>query len=585
MGLLFKISLRNLIRQKRRNILLGIAIAFGTMVLIIAHGFSHGISDNLFNKVIVYVSGHIGVVFTENGNMFKQVCHDGPAVKELVRKTVPDLVSLQEAIGVMSRAIGNGKSDNVIMVGMDLAQDAIDEKSVHEAEQNFKMIEGKFTDLSNTSIENPVILAKEKADYLNIKKGDILRVRYRTVAGQSQTARLTVAGVFMPANAFMAAPVFLEIANLKKLVGYGPYDIGQMYLTIKDPKKSAIRYADSLQKALKPATAVIQGTPDTFSGAGKVTIVGFKNDTVSQNLLKEKLPLEKGIAIGKETVIISDSLAKVLGKKSGDVLTVHYISKYDKKEISTEFKLTDVLPFSSAVPSSVVLVNNERFVKVFNANLPVAPDNNASFATDTANPLYVAFVPQWTLLPRAKSTTELNKRQRETGKNRIPGTAIDVRTMYESASAILNLEYVLNLITFIAVMVLFFIILIGVINTLRMTVKERTREIGTIRAIGMQKRDVWLSFVLETFFLSLFSAVSGTIMGFIAMWGMSIGKIDAKGNALGMLLVNERLYFVPTVGATLFYIALIIFIAVATAYFPAKRAANLSAADALRHYE
>jgi len=54
---------------------------------------------------------------------------------------------------------------------------------------------------------------------------------------------------------------------------------------------------------------------------------------------------------------------------------------------------------------------------------------------------------------------------------------------------------------------------------------------------------------------------------------------------MGMLLVNERLYFSPTISNTLFYIGLILAITIITAYFPSKKAAALSAADALRHYE
>jgi len=49
--------------------------------------------------------------------------------------------------------------------------------------------------------------------------------------------------------------------------------------------------------------------------------------------------------------------------------------------------------------------------------------------------------------------------------------------------------------------------------------------------------------------------------------------------------VNSHLHFAPTVAGTIAYTALILFIAVATAWFPARRAANLSAAAALRHYE
>ena len=66
MGLL-QISFRNFLRQKRRNILLGIAIAFGVMVLTVANAFSQGISDNLLNRVVIYMTGHIRVNVMENG--------------------------------------------------------------------------------------------------------------------------------------------------------------------------------------------------------------------------------------------------------------------------------------------------------------------------------------------------------------------------------------------------------------------------------------------------------------------------------------------------------------------------------------
>jgi ABC-type antimicrobial peptide transport system permease subunit len=118
-----------------------------------------------------------------------------------------------------------------------------------------------------------------------------------------------------------------------------------------------------------------------------------------------------------------------------------------------------------------------------------------------------------------------------------------------------------------------------------MTIRERTREIGTVRAIGMQKKDVRNSFILETFFLGLFSAVAGTALAFAAMFGLSQITINAEDNPMGMLLVNNHLNFMPSAGSTIGYIILIVVIAVVTAYFPARRAANLSASDALRHYE
>ncbi len=179
----------------------------------------------------------------------------------------------------------------------------------------------------------------------------------------------------------------------------------------------------------------------------------------------------------------------------------------------------------------------------------------------------------------------MQKQTKEITRLRTHAFTVNVQSMYESASMVVNLEHALNLITVGAVMVLFFIILIGVVNTLRMTIRERTREIGTMRSIGMQKNDVRNSFLFETFFLTLFSTLIGAAVAFGIMGLLQFVKINAQDNPLGMLLVDGHLNFAPTVGGTVWSIVLILIIAVATAYFPARRAANMSAAAAFRHYE
>lgn len=55
MGLIFRLSLRNLFRQKRRNLLLGIGISFGMMILVVANSFSHGLVDVLINDIRIQI--------------------------------------------------------------------------------------------------------------------------------------------------------------------------------------------------------------------------------------------------------------------------------------------------------------------------------------------------------------------------------------------------------------------------------------------------------------------------------------------------------------------------------------------------
>jgi ABC-type antimicrobial peptide transport system permease subunit len=101
----------------------------------------------------------------------------------------------------------------------------------------------------------------------------------------------------------------------------------------------------------------------------------------------------------------------------------------------------------------------------------------------------------------------------------------------------------------------------------------------------MQASDVRNSFLIETGMLAFFSALAGTAIAFAAMWGLSAITFKTEDNPLSMLLVSGHLFFAPTLIAVLGFILLIMAIAVLTAWFPARRAAKLSAAAALRHYE
>jgi ABC-type lipoprotein release transport system permease subunit len=604
MNVILRISLRNLLRQKRRNILLGIAMAFGTMILVLASSFSHGISDVLFNKIVAYVAGHVSVGFTERGNMFRQVFHDGDRMVGLVKKELSDITQIQEALGFMARAIGNGKSDNVIMVGVDLKRTInvkqspeVIRKEQEEYATNFKPVEGSFLDLNKPGVENPVAVSVDKAKYLNVKKGDILRVRFSDLNGQSQAARLTVVAIFKPANVFMSFPIFLEVADLKRLTGYGPHDIGSIYLRIKDAKKFAARDADRLHDAMKPKIAVIPGSAalnsrQKYPGRPKIpaaVMLGFRTDTTSRRTLAAALKVVAGDsakAFDKDGSLISEDLAAALGARLGDTCVLTYTTKYDSQNVAVRCPVKSIFRPDTGMKGHILLVNEKALYETYYSNWPKdAASFEGASVPKKGDKLYEAFDPEYVLLDRARSSDDMKKRMRETASTAYKGSVVDVESMYEAASDVLKMEAALNLITFSAVVVLFFIILIGVINTLRMTIRERTREIGTVRAIGMQKKDVRNSFILETFFLGLFSAVAGTGLAFLAMLGLSRISFNAEDNPLSMILVNNHLNFLPSAGSIVGYIILIVVIAVVTAYFPARRAANLSACEALRHYE
>jgi ABC-type lipoprotein release transport system permease subunit len=583
-----RISFRNLVRQKRRNLLLGIAIAFGAMVLILANAFSHGISKVMFERIVRYAAGHVSVSYMRGGNMMNMVFPDDALILEAIKKAAPEAVRTEESAGFWGRAIGNGVADNVMLVGVDLSG-KLTLKEQKEYESNFKMLSGSFDALKDKSVGTPVLLSEQKAKYLKVKMGDAVRIKFTGVTNQSTSAQLTVVGIFKPANVFMSMPVFLELQDLRRIGGYGPHDLSAIQITLNDPQRTAKKVSDRIHHALRPGLAVMEGSVTDRGAALNAVVLGFRTDSASCAFFNAKVKLVAGDSaksFSYEGVLLAYRLAKTLKAVPGDTLRFSWKGKYDTAGGTIKYAVSGIADSGAPLPDDALLVNERDFYRGFYRPLPaVARPEVMKLMPDSLHPLWPVLAPEYMLMKRCATSQEYTKIMREMTRARFKGIMVSVQSMYETASAVLQVEFALNLITLVACLVLFFIILIGVINTLRMTIKERTREIGTVRAIGMQRSDVRLMFILETVFLALFSSFAGTVVAFLAMWVLTLFTIDPSDNPLGMLLVNNHLFFAPTVAATIAYNALIVVIAIGTAYFPARRASNLSAANAMRHYE
>lgn len=568
---MLRIAFRNLFRQKRRNILLGSAIAIGTMLLIVAHSFSHGISNTLINEVVAYVAGHANVGFAHEGQLMSQVLRGGAHWKEKIEK-IPGVKKVEPTMGIMGRIIGNGKSDNAFLVALNMHQNFTAEESL-KTQSSFPMVKGSWDALKDSSIENPLILSEAKAKYLNADLGDILRVRMQDFSGQFQAARLTVVGIFQPSNMFMETAMFIEYRDMSRLMGLRKEDSPYLYLTIDDPAKNAVRIADEIWEIMKPSIAALPTDQGVF--------VPFKGESLAKAKVASLLKMDT-TALHRKAVLVNATYAQSKGWTIGDTIRSEYAMRYpDSIRSSNRYKaiITGMFESGNGLPVDAVLVHEASFYSTYYDALPKS--NAPAFKAPWSDVLGT----EWDRLPRACSTEDLQNVRREISSGKHKATTLTVDSMYESASSVLQLENALQLITASAVLVIFFIILIGVVNTLRMTVRERTREIGTLRAIGMQQSDVRKVFLYETGLLAFFSACVGTILAFALMGLLSSLTIPSAGNPLGMILVNNHLVFAPTVISIISFMILIISLALATAFFPAQRAARLPAATALRHYE
>jgi putative ABC transport system permease protein len=135
--------------------------------------------------------------------------------------------------------------------------------------------------------------------------------------------------------------------------------------------------------------------------------------------------------------------------------------------------------------------------------------------------------------------------------------------------------------TFIAV-IMGVIVLFTVVNTMSMSVMERTNEIGTARAMGVRRSGIRRQFLVEGWMLGVIGATAGVILAaVIAHWFNSLGiTYTPPGQATPVPL---RLLTQGVWGLQLSVWFGLLLMATIAALIPASRAARMLVVDALRH--
>ena len=124
----------------------------------------------------------------------------------------------------------------------------------------------------------------------------------------------------------------------------------------------------------------------------------------------------------------------------------------------------------------------------------------------------------------------------------------------------------------------------GIVNTMLMAVLERTRELGMLAAIGMNRRKIFSMIMLESVFLSLVGGITGMGVASAVIAATAKNGINLASYAKGLESMGYSAQIFPVIDTKFLIITtlLIVLTGILSSVYPARKALKMNPVDAIR---
>lgn len=282
--------------------------------------------------------------------------------------------------------------------------------------------------------------------------------------------------------------------------------------------------------------------------------------------LRESVAAGRYLEPGREEAVLGRGVADLMDLRAGDTFTLIL------RDRGTSFEAIDltVVGILNAPDAAV----NEGFVY-----LPLDVAQRLTGLRTAATEILVAGREGYT---RAPALLE----QLKSGLAG-PDPALDFHTWEASATAVLETSKTKQAGMGLFIWFIILLACLGVTNNTLLAGFERTREIGTLRALGLTQREVARTFMLEGlgvgFLGGLLGAVAGTLsVTYLVLVGLDFGSVISSSSSSSFGLPTLQVHGVWNVPSILGIWATAAVFSYLVSYFPARSAARLDPATALR---
>jgi len=332
-----------------------------------------------------------------------------------------------------------------------------------------------------------------------------------------------------------------------------------------------------------------QGTLVYAGKTAQLTVDGV--DFAGETYFPERLAFLSGGMAGmsaRDGLIVSAPIAKRLGVELGDRILVQ-MQTYTGQQNVGEFAIAGIT-VDPGILGAMAGYANKAYV---NELLNLGPGDYQTYGVYLPSlsamdrfgaSLYAALRGRAQVFDRDAAKKDENfvtAMMKQAKKETWTGTKYREYTLNDMLSQVQEIVNALDSAAFVILVVLLVIIMVGILNTFRMIMYERIREIGTMRSIGMQRSDVRSLFLLEATFLALGGAAAGMVASGLAMGIISLVNFGLD-SPLFIILKNGHITFKLQILRALGNVATVVALTLAAAFIPARRAARLDPAVALR---
>jgi len=279
-----KLSLKNLTRQKRRNAVLALAIAFGFLVVTLIDGFTSGMVSNMEDVVTQIAGGTVLVAGYEKNPPEEEggkaqlvnIVRDGEYIQNLVEKNKIDYKYFSKYTQASGQLIFNGKKSMSIVYGRDLTEPDLIE--------SFQVISGSLENIANKP--NAMIINEKVAESLNLQIGDDIIFSTTTIYGQNNVVDFTIEAITKANSIVDSTSVFCNIETLNKIVeipegGYSTFTI------ILNNKKKQLAVANQIEALIRADGINVSSRAEAFKNYPKNVDKGIDKQFVGNDVLWE----------------------------------------------------------------------------------------------------------------------------------------------------------------------------------------------------------------------------------------------------------------------------------------------------------